>query len=241
MKAVLFDFRNTVLRVDQAYERCAARLYEFVRERRANVSPEDFRDVWKAADGARFAAGQNITVHDWTRLILTDVLERLDLGLTAAERDRAIDDYERVFVVSVELYPGTTSLFEKLRARDLMLGLVIDGTKARENRILDRLELRRYMHTVVISEEVHFNKFTPVPLETAVKRLGCGPQYIVVVGDRIDKDIVNANKLGMVSVLLKPETSLVRNRKLDVTTPDFEIGTLEDVLRVVEDASARIR
>jgi len=238
MKAVLFDFRNTVLRVDQAYERCEEWLYEFVRERRADVSPELFRDAWTAADRARFAAERNITVHDWTRLILTDVLGRLGLDLTAAERERAIDGYERIFVASVELYPGTTSLFEKLRARNLMLGLVIDGTKAREQSIVDRLQLHRYMHTIVISEEVQFNKFTPVPLETALKHLGCEPQHVVVVGDRIDKDIVNANNLGMVSVLLKPGTPLARNRKLDVTTADFEIGILEDVVRVVEDASA---
>ena len=234
VRAVLFDLRNTVLRVDRAYQRCSQWLYEFVRQRDGAITPERFKAAFAAAEAARFRQDGNATVHDWTRLIVNELVVDLALPLSGAELDQLHARYEDVFVESVELYANALSVCRSLKACGIALALVIDGTVAREARVVGRFGLREHFDVIVISEEVGLNKFTVAPFEAALKNLRCPPTQALVVGDRIDKDIANANKLGMTSVLLRRGAALKRNQPMDVNTPDFEIGTLDDLERVIE-------
>lgn len=233
-KAVAFDLRNTVLKVDQAYERCEDWLFEFVQHRRPDITREEFTARLRTADKVRFENAHNFTVHNWTRLILAELVRALGLGLSAEDFERVLARYESIFVDHVELFPRVVGLLRHLRERGLLLALVIDGTVARETRIIDRLGLRASIDVIVISEEVGLNKFTSAPLEAALVRLGVRPDEIIVVGDRIDKDITNANKLGMRSALLRSGAPLRRNTKGDANTPDFEIGALDELASVID-------
>jgi nicotinamide-nucleotide adenylyltransferase len=234
LRAVLFDLRNTILRVDRAYERCAQWLYGFVRERSAGVTPERFKAAFSAADAARFREAGNVTVHDWTRMILEGCIANLGLVLEERDLDRLHAGHEDTFVETVELYGNALAVCQALRTRGLALGLVIDGTVAREARVVGRLGLREHFDAIVISEEVGLNKFTTAPFDAALKSVGCEPHQALVVGDRTDKDIVNANRLGMTSVLLRRGAALKRNQRSDDTVADFEIGTLDDLEQVVQ-------
>lgn len=238
VRAVLFDLRNTILRVDRAYERCARWLYDVVRERDPAITIERCKTAFAAADAARFREAGNVAVHDWTGMLLEAFLANIGLALDEHDRQRVYTGYEDLFVETVELYGNALPVCRALRARGLALGLVIDGTVAREARVVARFGLGDHFDTIVISEEVGLNKFTVAPFEAALKAIRCEPSHVVVVGDRVDKDIVNANQLRMTSVLLRRGAALKRNQRTDAVTPDFEIGTLDEVELVVQTVEA---
>ena len=202
IRAVVFDLRDTVIRVDRAYARMHALLRRFMRERGANLTQKQL-DTAFGNTLQRVKKRFDTDVHDWNVVLLDYIFEDCGLRVPQKTMQKFLKRYDRVFVANAALYPDAKSILKLLRKRGLKLGVVIDGTRRRERALLKRLKLNTFFDAAVISEDVGVNKFTPVPLATAIQRLKIPPREILVVGDRIDKDIVHANRLGCISVKLE--------------------------------------
>jgi putative hydrolase of the HAD superfamily len=87
----------------------------------------------------------------------------------------------------------------------------------------------------------HFSTTKPDPryFEQIIKKCGVEPQQCIMVGDRIDKDIIPAKQLGMRTILVRVGLHKNQQPRIPFEFPDAELdsvsGLAEAVLRVAEE------
>jgi HAD superfamily hydrolase (TIGR01509 family) len=96
------------------------------------------------------------------------------------------------------ILPGMAEALERL-AGDFSLGLLANQLRESVD-ALSACGLRRHFRVLALSELVEHKKPEPGIFEWALREAGCAPDEAVMVGDRIDNDIVPARNAGMWTV-----------------------------------------
>lgn len=99
------------------------------------------------------------------------------------------------------IYPEATKCLEQL-GKKYKIGIIANqllGTKER----LEKHGVLKYIDLVIASAEEGVSKPDKRIFEIALERAGCKPEEAVMIGDRVDNDIVPAKALGMGSVWIK--------------------------------------
>jgi HAD superfamily hydrolase (TIGR01549 family) len=76
------------------------------------------------------------------------------------------------------------------------IGIIANQSPGTAER-LESYGLRRYVDVLACSAEEGVSKPDPELYAVALKQAGCEPEEAVMIGDRIDNDIIPAKKLGM--------------------------------------------
>jgi len=151
------------------------------------------------------------------------------------------DDDVRLFLTSAhdvwasyyQLGASTHALLEALRHRGLGLALV-SNTASPEwllRPVLERQGLVERVDAIVLSSEVGKRKPHPAIFERALTELGVEPAEALLVGDRLDTDVVGAAALGIPTV----QALWFRADDVDVDVePDYQAFTQMDVLNLVD-------
>ena len=118
----------------------------------------------------------------------------------AAFRDYILDNgFKRIAVP----YPGAAELLEGLRKQGYRLGLITNGTGARQRQKLALLGLEAAFDAVLISGEFGAAKPDVSIFQEMSNRLETSPEHLAFVGDSPETDILGANRAGMVSIRVK--------------------------------------
>jgi phosphoglycolate/pyridoxal phosphate phosphatase family enzyme len=78
--------------------------------------------------------------------------------------------------------------------------------------------------------EAVVGKPSPITLEVALARLGVGASDAVMVGDRIETDIVMGKELGLATVLVLSGITAAGDRRIAEIGPDLVLGSVADLL-----------
>ena len=160
----------------------------------------------------------------------------LDFGDTLADQDTEQRDASG-FMYDVELLPGARELLAGLRERGYRVALVADGSSDESRVLRARHELDALIDAVAISDEVGAEKPDGRPYEAALRRLGIPPAHagrVVMVGNRLERDIRGASELGMVTVWID---ATARYRKVPLRpseVPDHVIHEPLELLAVLD-------
>jgi putative hydrolase of the HAD superfamily len=101
-----------------------------------------------------------------------------------------------------QLRPEIDGLLRRLHERGLQLGIVANQPQAARERLV-RAGIGDLFDYQGLSGLTGFSKPDPRAFEAAVEALGMTPADCIMVGDRIDNDIVPAKALGMAAILLR--------------------------------------
>lgn len=129
-----------------------------------------------------------------------------------------------------ELYPDTVKCLEVLEKK-YHLGIIANQIPGAEKR-LEGMGIRRYFDLIVTSAEEGVAKPDPGIFRIALNRAGCAPEQAVMIGDRIDNDIVPAKQMGMKTVWIKQGVGKYWNIQGDCETPEFEVDNLSELLSI---------
>ena len=129
-----------------------------------------------------------------------------------------------------ELYPDTVKCLQVLGEK-YHLGIIANQIPGAEQR-LEAMGIRRYFDVFVSSAEEGVAKPDPGIFKLALARAGCAPEQAVMIGDRIDNDIVPAKQLGMKTVWIRQGYGKYWNIQGDCETPDYEVNSLSELLSV---------
>lgn len=130
-----------------------------------------------------------------------------------------------------KLYPDTKMILEVL-SKKYKLGVIanqIAGTKDR----LDNWNIGKYFDVVVASAEAGCAKPELKIFNLALEQAGCKPNEAVMIGDRLDNDIVPAKQLGMKTVWVRQGFAKYQSVKNDNEQPDYIIDTIGDIVDVI--------
>jgi len=110
--------------------------------------------------------------------------------------------YEHTKFGYLKPFPGVVPTLIELRQR-YRLGVISNGLAVKQWEKLINLGLHHFFDVVVTSEEVGYEKPETEIFEVAVRKLGFSGEECVMVGDRIDTDILGGKASGMKTVWVK--------------------------------------
>ena len=139
-------------------------------------------------------------------------------------------DYPEWSPLYEELYPDTMECLRILKKK-YKLGIIANQIPGAEKR-LEEMGIRRYFDVIVSSAEEGVAKPDPRIFNIALIRAGCTPEQAVMIGDRIDNDIVPAKQMGMKTVWIRQGVGRYWNIQGDCETPGYEVNSLSELLSI---------
>lgn len=225
VRAVCFDFDNTLQDLDSAFDIAASKVLEpFGRDRGF-----DGEDVKNALNGTwpsvweEFMAGtrpEPALYPEW----FFQAFRTLDVLVSRDELSLLVGAYHQVFDGALALYPDVERVLHRLERwrRPPSLAILTNGPGARQRNRIRALGLDWIPH-LAISEEVGIGKPHPEFFYAALRELDVRPEDAVMVGDTLDTDIVGAHAVGMKSVWLnRRKIADPRSELADATVSDLD-------------------
>lgn len=121
-------------------------------------------------------------------------------------------------------YPDAADTLRYLRERGYQLGVIANqpfGTAQR----LEAWGLGSWFDVVAASAELGVTKPDRAIFEKALSKAGCRPEDAVMVGDRLDNDIIPAKAVGMATVWIRNGLSAYQTSDI----PDSILDTLSEM------------
>ena len=163
--------------------------------------------------------------------------------------DTIVDESTQLFaengdVLSAEAFPGAEQMLRDLRAQGYRIALVADGRTASFTNILLRLGLNDLFEAKVISEEVGAVKPAASMFETALAAMGLtknDASRIAMIGNNLKRDIVGANRMGIISILMSTSPRYVMQPETPEEVPDYVVALPCEVVGLLEQLELQIR
>lgn len=129
------------------------------------------------------------------------------------------------------LYDDTSFVLSEL-SKKYNIGIIANqslGTKLR----LEKWGILNYIDLVVASAEEGVAKPNPDIFRIALSKAQCDAQSAVMIGDRIDNDIVPAKAVGMRTIWIKQGFAQYQEAKNDFEKADFTVNELTQILKIL--------
>ena len=133
---------------------------------------------------------------------------------------------------SEKLYPGTEDILKKLHDK-YKIGVIANQNPGTAQR-LEGFGILKYIDLVIASAEEGVSKPDRRIFEIALERAGIEPDDAVMIGDRIDNDIMPAKNLGMKTIWIRQGFGGNWILKNDEETPDFTADSLSEVVSIID-------
>ena len=125
------------------------------------------------------------------------------------------------------VYPETENCLGEL-SKHYRIGIIANQNLGSEER-LEKLGLLKHIDLVIASAEEGVAKPDLRVFQIALARADCKPEEAVMVGDRLDNDIIPANKIGMTTVWIKQGFGSYAEPKTVEEQPDYIVNNLVEI------------
>ena len=112
------------------------------------------------------------------------------------------------------------------------LGIIANQKLGTEKR-LESWGLRQYFDVIAASAEIGYAKPDKEIFEKAFELANCTAAESIMVGDRLDNDIIPAKAIGMKTIWVKNGLAQYQGAELGEGVADYQIGSLSDLLRIL--------
>jgi len=163
-----------------------------------------------------------------------ELLKKLDYNYNPRIIAAGVAAYHSTKTAYLVPYPDTVPTLLRLRDLGYRLGIITDGIAVKQWEKLIRMGLQHFFHTVVISSDVGCDKIDEKIFNIAAKKLKSKPAESIMVGDRIDRDILGAKKAGMHTIRIlkgKYRSQEPQNRR---EKPDYVIDNLAEIIEILK-------
>jgi HAD superfamily hydrolase (TIGR01549 family) len=208
LRAVLFDWDGTLVDSAEATYRCYEEVFgafgiAFGRARFASTYSPNWLETYRQV---------GLPEADWPRA------DRL--WLEAYGRRRSV------------LLPGAHSALARLRAADLVLGLVTSGDRGRVSEELRELGVQPFFGALVCGGDLPFRKPRPEPLLAALRELEVEAAAAAYVGDS-PEDVLMTRAAGAFAVAVPG--GFPNHAALAASGPDAHAANLEEAVQLLLD------
>ena len=117
----------------------------------------------------------------------------------------------------------------KILSRTYKIGIIANQIPGTEKR-LEAFGIRDYISVIAASSDEGAAKPDRRLFEIALKKAGCTAEEAVMIGDRIDNDIVPAKEIGMKTIWIKQGPGKYWKVTKENEIPDREVSCLFDLL-----------
>ena len=129
------------------------------------------------------------------------------------------------------LYPQTKEILEQL-GQEYKLGIIANQLPGLEERLKD-FGILDYFDAIFSSADLGLAKPDPAIFRLALQKTNCLPHQAIMIGDRLDNDIVPAKRIGMKTIWIKQGFSRLAQVKNLEERADWTVEKLTDVLPIL--------
>lgn len=129
------------------------------------------------------------------------------------------------------LYPDAQSVLGEL-SKKYKLGIIANQSLGSQER-LNHWGIGQYFDLVIASAEEGVSKPDLKIFNIALQKAECRAEDAVMIGDRLDNDIIPAKSLGMNTVWVKQGFAVYQTANEEIEIPDFEVGSLTELLALL--------
>ena len=145
----------------------------------------------------------------------------------------AVVAYHRTKISLLQPFPDVVLTLLTLM-KNHRIGIISDGLKRKQWEKLFYLGLQHFFDVVIINEKERNRKPVPIGFKQAMKALTLkDPTKIMYVGDKIEKDILGANRMKFVSVLFDPEKTIDCTKLINEYEPNYKITRISKILEII--------
>ncbi len=134
------------------------------------------------------------------------------------------------------LYPDTIECLEHIH-KHYKIGIIANQSLGSKER-LKRFGIMEYIDVLVASAEEKVAKPDKRIFEIALERAGCKTEEAAMVGDRLDNDIVPANKMGMYTIWIRQGNWKAACPREKFEYPDMIVDNLRELYEAIDFAFA---
>ena len=146
--------------------------------------------------------------------------------------------YDEIRQIESRLYPGVGGLLKKL-ADEYTLGLAANAPASVTDILEDFGVLRWFTHTDV-SGSIGIKKPDQRFFETILANAGTKASESVMIGDRLDNDIIPAKRIGMKTIWVRWGRYSIMEPRTPDELPDATVTDVRDVLDAVAMVNTRL-
>ena len=129
------------------------------------------------------------------------------------------------------LYPQTKEILEQL-GQEYKLGIIANQLSGLEQRLKD-FGILDYFDAIFSSAEFGLAKPDPAIFRLALQKTNCLPHQAIMIGDRLDNDIVPAKRIGMKTIWIKQGFGSLAQVKNLEEGADWTVEKLTDLLPIL--------
>jgi HAD superfamily hydrolase (TIGR02253 family) len=162
-------------------------------------------------------------------LIFQKFLKQVDKNIDYRVLAAGIVAYRQARSNFIRPYPKTRTVLANLKAQGIKLAIVSDAPKLKAWIRLAAIDISPFFDVVVALEDTGRTKPSAFPFRAALKQLKVNPRECMMVGDRPDRDIKGAKKIGIMTCFAK-----YGYEGYGHTKADFTIDKIQDLIPIVQ-------
>lgn len=129
-------------------------------------------------------------------------------------------------------YPDAEDVLQYLRSHGYKIGVIANQSLGTADR-LEKWGLLKYINVVAASAEFGVAKPDRAIFDKAFTMAGCTAQEAVMIGDRLDNDIIPAKKLGMKTIWIRQGFAIYQNPRNTEEQPDYIVDSLAELKKIL--------
>ncbi len=155
-----------------------------------------------------------------------------DLGDTLVTEESVIHN-SLGRAITAEVIDHAFEVLETIKKGGYKTAMIANADSIDARNVIASCGLEDYFDSIIISEEIGIEKPAREIFKAALKELKVKAENAIMVGNRIDVDIVGANKMGMRSVWFKWNNRYKETIGSKEERPDFVIKSLSELLTIL--------
>ena len=192
IKAVLFDLDGTLLNRDESVRWFIHSQYERLNRIVGHIPREKYIKRFIELDQRGYV---------WKDKVYQLLVE--EFQITDITWEELLQDYLVEFKNHCVSFPNLIPTLEKLKSRDIRLGMITNGRGQFQLDNIKGLGIEKYFDTILISEWEGIKKPDPEIFKRALKQLDVSAHQSIFVGDHPINDVKAAQSVGMKGVWKK--------------------------------------
>lgn len=146
----------------------------------------------------------------------------------------AIVAYHNTKLSLLRPFPGVILTLLTL-VKEVKIGLISDGIKIKQWEKLTYLGIQHFFDVVVINDTPKTWKPARYGYKEALEKLKIeNPENTIYVGNKIETDIIGANRMNMFSILMNPNKKPIPKNLTSEEKPDLVITHIQQILDLVK-------
>ncbi len=194
---IFFDIDDTFINHSVAEEKGIKGIHK---KYHSIISYKKFKQVWLESRRKNWElyTEKRLTFQEQRNRRIIDVWISFEKSLSEQKAKKIFDEYLLFYERNWKLLPNVLSTIKKLHKKGFTLGVISNGNTKQQMKKLQKLKLRRYFdkNLIVISEAVGYAKPSMEIFFHAQKLARVLEKNILYIGNKIDKDIEPAKKMG---------------------------------------------